>query len=184
MSRKLLTVAAFAALALPATSAHAQLGFGVAAGPSAALSDFGKVVDAGYHVTGIATVSIPLAPIGFRLEGSFSEFNYKGAVSGSTDAKARIISGTANAVLSSPGILGPYFIAGLGLYNASAQCTGCSTSSNKVGFNGGGGFKFGLGSLAVFAEARYHYIPGASDATNGGVKSSTQFIPVSVGITF
>jgi hypothetical protein len=33
-------------------------------------------------------------------------------------------------------------------------------------------------------EARYHYIPGASDPANGGVKSSTRFIPVSFGLVF
>lgn len=183
MSRALIAATLVALFALPAATAHAQLGFGVAAGPSAALGDFGKVVDAGYHVTGIATVSVPLAPIGLRIEGSFSDFNYKSSIS-TGNAKARIYSGTANVVLSTPGIVGPYVIGGLGVYNASAVCTACNSSDTKVGYNGGGGFMIGLAGFSVFVEARYHYVPGASNATTGGANSSTQFIPVSVGVTF
>lgn len=183
MSRTLLTVSVLAALALPLAVANAQLGFGVAAGPSLALGDFGNAVDAGYHVTGIVNISVPLAPVGVRLEGSFNNFNFKSSFA-SIDAKARIYSGTANVVLSTPGILGPYLIGGIGAYNTSAVCTGCTGSDTKVGFNGGGGFKFGLGNLSAFAEARYHYVPAASNATTGGSNSSTQFIPLSVGVTF
>src|SRR5258708_23664217 len=133
MSRKLLTVAALTLLALPVATSHAQLGYGVAAGLSAPTGDFGKSVDAGYHLTGIVTFSAPLAPVGLRVEGSFNEFNYKSTIL--ANAKARLLSGTANVVFSSPGILGPYLIGGLGLYNASAPpsgCNNCSTSNGRV----------------------------------------------------
>jgi hypothetical protein len=181
MSRRLLTAAALTVFAAPIALAHAQAGFGVAAGVSDPLGDFGKAADAGYHVTGLLRLGIPLAPVGLRVEGSFSEFKYKNS---STDAKARLVYGTANAVLSSPGTIAPYVIGGLGIYHASAVCGTCTTSSTKVGYNGGAGLRLGLSGFSAFVEARYHYIPGASDATNGGVKSSTQFIPVSVGVTF
>jgi len=181
MSRKLFTVAALAALALPAATSQAQMSYGLAAGLSAPMGDFGKATDVGYHVTGLATVSAPLVPFGLRFEASFSEFNYSGASS----AKARLLYATANAEFSSPGIIGPYVIGGVGIYHASAECNTCTTSSTKGGVNGGVGLKFGLGALAAFVEARYHYIAGASDPTNGGVSgSSTQFIPVSFGIKF
>ncbi|MEO7458320.1 MAG: outer membrane beta-barrel protein [Gemmatimonadaceae bacterium] len=183
MKRTLLTAASLALLALPASAAHAQIGFGVAGGPSFPMGDFKKAVDGGYHITGIANLGIPLLPVGLRFEGSFSEFDYKSGLS-TTDAKARVISGVANAILSTPGILGPYLIGGIGVYNASAQCSGCSSSDTKVGFNGGAGFKIGLAGLAVFAEARYHYVPGGTDATTAGTRSATQFVPLSVGITF
>lgn len=183
MSRKLSTLAILAGLALPIAAAHAQVGFGIAAGPSVPLGDFSNAVDAGYHVTGIVNVGVPLAPVGLRLEGSFADFNYKPII-GSSGSKARIYSGTANVVFSTPGIIGPYLIGGIGVYNASAVCTNCNSSDTKIGFNGGGGFKVGLAGFAVFAEARYHYVPGAANATTGGTNSSTQFIPVSVGVTF
>lgn len=184
MSRKLLTTVALAVFALPLATTQAQMGFGVAAGLSAPMGDFGTVVDAGYHLTGLMTVSAPLAPVGLRLEGSFSEFNYKSGIF-STSAKARLLSATANAVVSSPGIMGPYLIGGLGIYNSSASCSGCSSSStSKIGFNGGGGFRFGLSGFSAFLEARYHYIPGGTNATTGGANSSTQVIPFSFGVTF
>ena len=183
MTRKLFAIAAIAALVLPVTAVQAQVGFGVAGGYSKPVGDFNKIAESGYHVSGLVNIGIPLAPIGFRLEGTFSEFDYKGALS-ANGAKARILSATGNAILSTPGLLGPYFIGGLGIYRATAECSTCSKSSTKVGFNGGAGFKVGLAGLAVFAEARYHYIPGDSAPTTAGIKSSTQFIPVSVGITF
>jgi hypothetical protein len=184
VSRRFLTVAAIAALVLPVATLEAQVGFGVAGGYSAPLGDFGKIAQSGYHITGLVNLSIPLAPAGFRFEGSFSEYDYERVVSTASSSKARILYATANGILSTPGLLGPYLIGGLGMYHATAECTGCTTSSTKVGFNGGGGFKIGLAGLAVFAEARFHYVPGASDPTTAGIKSSTQFIPVSVGITF
>ena len=180
MSRKLLMAVALAGFALPLAAAHAQMGFGAAAGLSAPLGDFGKGVDAGYHVTGIVTFSAPLAPVGLRVEGSFNEFNFKS--SPAITGKTRIVSGTANAVFSSPGIIGPYLIGGLGIYHSSATCTGCNTTSSKVGFNGGGGLKFGLAGFSAFLEARYHYVP--SGTTAGVSTSATQYIPISFGITF
>jgi hypothetical protein len=181
MSSKCVMAAALAVFAAPMAIAQAQIGYGLAAGVSAPLGDFGDAADAGYHLTGLLRLGVPLAPVGLRVEGSFSEFKYTNS---SRDAKARLVYGTANVVLSSPGIVAPYVIGGAGIYHASAVCGTCTTTSTKVGYNGGAGLKLGLSGFSAFVEARYHYIPGASDPTNGGVKSSTQFIPVSVGVTF
>jgi opacity protein-like surface antigen len=177
MSRKLLMVAALAVVALPVATAQAQVGFGVAAGLSAPMGDFKDAVDAGYHLTGIVNFSAPLAPIGFRGEVSFNQFNFKSGIGFPADAKDNILSGTANAVVSAPGMMGIYGIGGLGLYRGSCSwCGVSSTSENKVGFNVGAGFKFGLSGFAAFVEARYHHI-----STTGG---STSFVPVSFGLTF
>src|SRR4051794_36104086 len=101
MSRKLLTVVALAVFTIPA-AAHAQLGFGAAAGLSSPMGDFGKGSDAGYHLTGIVSVSAPLAPVGFRGEASFNQF----AAKSPSTVKSNILSGTANAVVSLPGMMG------------------------------------------------------------------------------
>lgn len=181
MSRKLLTAAVLAAIAFPAATTSAQLGYGLAAGLPAPMGDFGNAVDVGYHLTGFLTASAPLLPVGFRLDGTFSQFGY----SAPSSAKARLLYATANVVVSSVGFISPYIIGGVGIYHASAECGNCTTTSTKGGINAGGGIKFGLGVLSAFVEARYHYIAGPSDPTNGGVKgSSTQFIPVSFGLTF
>lgn len=183
MSWKLLTAAAIAAFALPVSTARAQIGLGLAAGLSVPQGDFGKVAESGYHVTGLIAVGAPLIPVGLRVEGSFSEFNYKGSLGGDGE-KARLLYATANAVLTSPGIIAPYLIGGFGIYHATAVCDLCTTSTTKGGINGGVGFRFGLTGFSAFAEARYHYIAGPSDPTNGGIKSSTQFIPISFGVRF
>jgi outer membrane protein with beta-barrel domain len=178
MSRKLLMVAALSVLALPVTAAHAQMGFGVAAGLSAPMGDFKDAVDAGYHLTGMLTFAAPLAPVGLRVEGSFNEFNFKSTVI--SDAKERILSGTANAVISTPGMMGFYVIGGLGEYHVTASCSaGCDGSINKFGFNGGAGFKFGLSGFSAFVEARYHTFDSGSN--NAGRIS---YVPVSFGVTF
>jgi hypothetical protein len=185
MSRKLLTAAALAAFALPAATARAQAGLGLAAGLSLPKGDFGKVTDAGYHVTGLIGIRAATAPVGLRLDGSFSEFNYKASLGGRSGAKARLLYATANVVLTSSGNSAPYVIGGFGIYHATAVCDVCTTSSTKGGFNGGVGYRFALTGFSAFLEARYHYITGASDPTNGGVKSSsTQFIPISFGVRF
>jgi hypothetical protein len=182
MRRPLLLATIIAALAAPFSSSSAQVGFGVAAGPSMPHGDFEAAAKSGYHADALLSIGVPLLPVGARIEGSFSEFDYK---IGTNDAKARIVFGTANVELSTPGIVAPYLIGGIGMYRATAECSGCTTSSTKVGYNGGVGLKLGLAGFSVFAEARYHYIAGPSDPTNAGVaSSSTQFIPLSVGLTF
>jgi hypothetical protein len=176
MSRKLLMVAALAAIALPVATARAQMGFGAAAGLSAPMGSFKDAVDAGYHVTGIVNFAAPLAPIGFRGEVSFNQFNFKSSPLGPSNAKENIVSGTANVVVSPPG-MGLYGIGGLGIYHSSASCSGCSSNSlNKVGFNAGAGFKFGLTGFSAFVEARYHHT-----TTAGG---TTAFVPISFGLIF
>lgn len=181
MSRTLF--GSFAALALAvSTSAHAQSGLGIAAGWSLPTSDFGDAVNSGYHVTALYHVTKKDSPIGFRFDGTFSEFDYK--IPGLTDAKARLIYGTANIVLSAKGGMGPYVLGGGGVYRSSAECTGCTTSNTNGGFDGGVGYRFGLSGFSAFLEARYHSIPSKSNATTGGTSSSTSFIPISFGLIF
>src|SRR5947208_2653356 len=103
---------------------QAQVGYGAAAGLSLPQGDFGKAAESGYQVTGLVNVSAPLAPIGFRGEGAFGEYNYKGT----GNAKARVMSVTANAIVSPPGMMGLYAVGGVGLYFMSAQCSGCTSS--------------------------------------------------------
>src|SRR3954463_1783975 len=177
MSRKLLIVAALAAAVLPAAPAQAQMGFGAAAGLSAPTGDFGNAVSSGYHLTGILNFSAPLAPVGARVEASFSQFGFKSGVGVPSDAKENILSGTANAVVSPPGLMGVYGIGGLGMYRLSTSCSACgSNSESKFGFNIGGGYKFGLTGFSAFVEARFHSI-----ATTGG---NTTMIPISFGLIF
>lgn len=173
MSRKMLAVAAFALVA-PVMAARAQVSIGVAAGASVPTGTSADAVETGYHVMATLGIMPPLAPVGFRVDGMFNEFNSKSTV---TDVKTRISALTANAVFSAPGVvvLSPYLIGGLGMYNTTLSPKPTTFSaSNDLGFNLGGGIKFGLAGFGAFGEIRYHQI------TDGGYK----FVPITFGIIF
>jgi hypothetical protein len=173
MSRKLWTVAAVAAFALPLATANAQkLGFGASAGLAAPMGDFGDIAQSGYNLTGLVTLSAPLAPISGRAEVSYAAFSGKGFASGINQT---MTSGTVNAVVSTPGMMGLYAIGGLGMYKPGCD-NGCTAADAKIGFNGGAGYKMGLAGFSAFVEARYHTV-----SFSGG---STNWIPVVFGITF
>jgi hypothetical protein len=198
MSRgRLIWIVVAAAAAVPCTSLRAQTSVAIAAGVSGARGDFGNAVNTGYHLlASIATdagVYLPSgrdraqrsnagSPFRIRVDGGLTEFRYK--VPGISNAKARVLSGTANALVSPPQFGGGYVIGGIGLYHMSAECDGCTTSTTKGGLNGGVGYELRFTGIRLFAEARYHYIAGPSDPTTAGVKSSTQFVPISLGVIF
>jgi hypothetical protein len=178
MSRKMLAVAAFALMA-PVAMAQAQLNFGVGAGASLVNGDLSAGHDMGYHLMATAGIHPPLAPVGFRVDGMFHEFNQKSP----STSKTRMTVVTANAVLSMPGaiVLSPYLIGGAGMYNSKSTAAG-SPSSTDVGVNVGAGVKFGLAGFGAFAEARFHNVFPEKPAT--GTAPNVRFIPVTFGITF
>jgi hypothetical protein len=164
--------------------------FGVTAGATKALGDFGDVVDVGYNVGGLLEWgSTPSLPFGIRIDGAYHRFSVKEKLlTGSgVDANASITTGTANAVFQLPmgtgATIGAYVIGGAGIYhlNVSASCADCgepsmSESRNKFGLNGGGGLKVPLSGFSAFVEARYHHI-----FTDDG---ATKMVPVSFGVVF
>ena len=198
MSRQGLMWIMVAAAVAPAAALRAQTSFAIAAGVSGPRGTLGNAVNTGYHVlASIATdagMYLPSgsdraqrsnagAPLRIRVDGGWTEFGYK-LPTGVRNAKARVLSGTANALVSPPQFGGGYVIGGIGLYHMSAECDGCTTSTTKGGVNGGVGYELALTRVRLFAEARYHYIGGPSDPTTAGVKTSTQFVPISLGVIF
>jgi hypothetical protein len=197
MSRRKLMWIMVAAAAAPSASLRAQTSFAIAAGVSGPRGSLGNAVNTGYHfLASIATdagMYLPSgsdraqrsnagAPFRIRVDGGVTEFRYK--LPGVSNAKARVLSGTANALVSPPQFGGGYIIGGIGLYHMSAECESCTTSTTKGGVNGGVGYEHPLARVRLFAEARYHYIGGPSDPTTAGVRSSTQFVPLSLGVIF
>jgi opacity protein-like surface antigen len=183
MKRLMFGVATVAALSLAAAPAHAQAPhFGISAGASVPTGDFKDAADNGFNLNGLVDIGLPMAPIGFRGEVGWNQFDIKGG----TNDKWRIFNGTANVVLTPSTIMPakPYLIAGIGAYNVRASgenidlLFGESQSETRVGFNGGVGFKAGLGGLGAFLEARYVSISGK----NGD--SALNYVPVTFGITF
>ena len=180
MSRKLLAVAAFALIA-PVAAAQAQIKFGIGAGASIPNGDISESVETGYHLLATAGIQPPLAPVGFRVDGMFNEFNFKAPAS---DTKFRVMGLNANAVFSMPGaiVLSPYAIGGVGMYNSKTTVDN-SESETDIGVNIGVGIKFGLAGFGAFAEARFHHL-FQEENTVTGTTPTFRFIPITFGITF
>lgn len=172
-------IIATVALTASASAASAQIGLSLAGGPTVAMGTIGDVVDMGYHAQLSASLSVPLLPVGVRVDAMFNQFPETGH-----DADFRVLSGTVNAVLSMPSIgITPYLIGGVGAYNskfiedeALGHNHGEETSGTNIGANLGAGVRFALPGLAVFGEARLHNLFNEGDAT--------RFAPISVGIRF
>jgi hypothetical protein len=166
-----------AMLAAGATEAASQLRFSIAGGPSMPLGSLGDEVDTGYHAQLSAALSVPLLPVGIRVDGMFTQFPEPGE-----DGNFRVVSGSVNGVFSMPSVgITPYLVGGIGIYNSRFtdddddhdHDTGSTTN---VGANVGVGLRIGLPGLAVFGEARLHNLFNEGDAV--------RFAPVSLGVRF
>ena len=120
-----------------------------------------------------------VAPVGFRVDGMFNQFNYKStALSGE---HTNVMGLNANAILSMPGaiVLSPYVIGGVGMYKSTSSISGAGSSTDP-GVNIGAGVSFGLAGFGAFAEIRLHNV--MVDNGSGGTTNS-RFIPITFGIT-
>ena len=161
-----------AAMVFVAPALHAQTSLIFAAGATMPIGSTGDGVESGYHAIVGLGIKPPLAPLGARIEGMFTE----NAIKGASDANMRILAVTANGTYTvAPQI---YLLGGLGMYNSKCAGTcGIFTESNTdVGFNIGGGVNIPLTGLGVFIESRLHIIQ-----TEG---ETTKLLPITVGIKF
>lgn len=166
------------ALLIGATTTAAQgVRIGLGAGLLLPMGDY-KTADKTGWVAGVdVTDWLTGGSIGIRAEGSYSQTSHKAGVSGNS----KIIGGMADVVYAfgkTAASMRPYLLGGVGFYNVKFTGTGPSVSESKIGFGGGGGvaFKLGTGGSRVFVEAKY-----VSVSTSG---SSTTFLPVRAGIRF
>jgi len=190
MTRHIALAAAVATLSLTfaataGAQAQAMPHFGISAGASIPESTFGEAVNTGYNVNAMLNFTVPLSPLGFRLEGGLNSFGMNSATGG---GRVRVVNGTANVVLIPSAVMTakPYLIAGVGAYNVSDRFSAplggdafaAGGSSTRVGFNGGIGLMFGLGPVGSMLEARYVSVNG----DNG--EGSLTYIPLTFGVTF
>ncbi|MEP7383211.1 MAG: outer membrane beta-barrel protein [Gemmatimonadota bacterium] len=203
VSRKLpvgLIALAILALFVPSVaSAQGRLprliSVGIGGGGTVPVGDFANDVKTGWN--GLAYLQYePLsgAPWAVRAEAQYSKAKYTddllldaGAGEGD-DLSNKVLYVGISAVyhLARPAATArPYLIGGLGLYQQTASLTDASgislsDSESGFGFNGGAGIRFG-GAIGVFVETRFHQF---SVTPSGAEKSTSRFIPVSVGVTF
>lgn len=176
LSRAALIVAA-TVVAVPAAHAQIATSFSIAAGATMPIGSTADGNDLGYNAIFGIGIKPPLAPIGLRVEGMFSEMARKSV----NDANSRTMAGIANVTLSGAGMAVPmgYLIGGLGLYKNECAGDGCSVlekSATDMGINVGAGLNIPLTGFGTFVEARLHVI------MNEGTKA--KFIPITFGMKF
>jgi hypothetical protein len=192
ISRKIsLAIAAVAAIAVVSSTSSAQysrtLSLGVSGGAVFPTGDFGDFYSTGFNGTLSLTFKPIGSPLGVRVDGMYNKLDLQDdetiTIPGGGDVEsASISSANANLVYFLP-TTGPnteissYLIAGGGIYWLAINGDNFDTdATNNGGVNGGLGVLFRLSGFSTFIEARYHHV-----FTDG---SDTQFIPVTVGISF
>ena len=182
MKRNVLGVmTAIVALAASAPAAQAQnpMTFGIAAGATLPMGDFGDVANTGWH--GMATLGFmpSMLPFGMRIDGMYNSLKFDEEAIGG-EANARIMGVNANAIIAVPAaVASPYLIGGIGMYNLKQTSDDVDLEGDgetKFGINIGIGTKFSLSGFGTFAEIRYHNV--FTD------EQSTQFLPITFGIMF
>ena len=176
LSRAALIVAA---LFVAVPDAHAQIAtsFSLAAGATMPIGTTADGADLGYNAILGLGIKPPLAPVGLRIEGMFTEMAFKNI----NDANSRTMAGIANVTLSGAGMAVPmgYLIGGLGMYKNECAGDGCgilSGSSTDMGINIGAGLNIPLTGFGTFVEARLHVIMNDGD--------KMKFIPITFGMKF
>jgi len=183
--RRTLQAAALAAacFGLPLSAAHAQLTFSAGGGATWPLSTLGNSYKTGYNVLASLGIGIPEWPVNLRVDGMFNQNQSQAGANAGTLQMWTLNANVVWNIVQGKGVT-PYLIGGVGYYNDSYHVSvngssfagGGNIHNNAFGINGGAGFRFGISSLSLFVESRYHY--AFQSAFNA------QFIPVTVGITF
>ncbi len=180
MKRMVLAVLAVVCLVGVGTLSAQNVSFGVGGGLIKPLGDYNTVDKLGFIAGAGVRIPIGTAPVAVRIEGTFSQTSHKDFQGSAVDGKSRIIGGMASLVYAfqAGGSVTPYVLGGVGFYNLKVTVPSASvdTSTSKIGFGGGAGLRFPMGSASLFVEARYMNI-----ATSGG---STAYVPIIAGVSF
>lgn len=160
------------------------IAFGVVAGATFPLGDFGDAVKTGWHAGGLLEWNGPYFPLGIRGEVVYHSFGSEQDVG--EDVDFNILTATVNGVfrfpMTEPATVRPYIIGGGGLYRVGCSDCGGFESENKGGINIGAGVQVPLSGFTSIIEARWHMIFDSSDDIPDD--SNTTFVPISVGLMF
>jgi opacity protein-like surface antigen len=131
--------------------------FGIGGGLLLPLSDYKTGDKSGFLVGADGTYWLTGSPVGIRIDASYSQTS---EASGVPAHKTKMIGGMGELVyafMKNADPVRPYVFGGVGLFNVKVSAGAADTSETKVGFGGGAGlaFKLGTGSTRVFVEGRY-----------------------------
>lgn len=167
-------LAATALLAAVTTTAEAQSRFGVTAGISSPMGDFGDAADLGFTVGG--QYAIPLKDaLGLRINADWSRFGLPSGVDGNWQLLGLMANLTYD--INTGSGFKPYLLGGLGYYNYKLDIDGLgSGDESDLAWNIGAGYNFEISGKKLFAEIRYLSIQAEGDALTT--------LPVVIGIRF
>jgi hypothetical protein len=177
--------AGFVALITLSGEAGAQkayaLGFG--GGVAIPVGKLGDTQDTGLNALISLALGAAELPVGFRIDGIYARMPQKSGtapVAGSSNtSNFRVLGILGNGIYAFSGSSAKvYIIAGGGLYNTRLD-VGATKPANHLGLNTGAGVTFGVGPVASFIEARYHFI--SRQPAQGGV---VHFVPITFGFMF
>ena len=156
--------------------------FAVSGGLTVPAADMADFHDAGFHYDASVFLNLPGLPISFRPEFSLTQFKLKEPVTGGgeiTDV-TKMFSAIGNIELGLGG--GLYVLAGGGVLSMNtADLVGAEDSETKFTFDAGAGYRFKMGGIRGFFEARV----GAASYDQGTFGfEKAQFIPVTFGLVF
>lgn len=185
MNRTLRLFAFVAAFATPAMlsaqgTSDKPLSVGVSGGLSLPMGDFGDGVDAGFDVAGhVYLKPAALKAFGLRGDVSFDKWNAK--ASSSVSMRSLGLVGNAVIDVSTSGMMKPYVLGGIGLFNSKSTyklgaTQGSSEGNTDLGIQVGGGLKFQLSGFSTFLEAKFVNVFSEG--------SSTNWLPITFGIRF
>jgi hypothetical protein len=153
-----------------AAQARGYIGFG--AGASIPIGDFADAAKTGWLGQVMGGVTSANGMLGGRIDGTYGQNSFKGTGFG----KLKLLGVNADVVITPgkrPAKAHPYFLAGVGFYNAKAGGDG----DTKLALNGGLGIQIHAGNrMDFYAEGRF-----ISVRSEGG---STNFIPITIGLRF
>ena len=156
--------------------------FAVSGGLTVPAADMADFHDAGFHYDASVFLNLPGLPISFRPEFSLTQFKLKEPVTGGgeiTDV-TKMFSAIGNIELGLGG--GLYVLAGGGVLSMNtADLVGAEDSETKFTFDAGAGYRFKMGGIRGFFEARV----GAASYDQGTFGfEKAQFIPFTFGLVF
>lgn len=162
-----------------AATATKPISFGISAGATMPMGDFGDAAATGFNVGGLLEAKPAAMPVAFRFEVDYNRHSFSDDLSALADGNFNVISGTANVAYKFPTTTSPvrpYILGGVGMYRMGVEIEDESDSETKMGLNGGAGIEIPLSGFTSFIELRYHTV--FTDDSN------TNYMPIKFGIRF
>lgn len=174
--RKLIGVAVVGVLLATAPGVAAQApSFWLGAGVTMPQGNYGDVGSTGWHGMGGVSFGLGTGALGVRVDAQYHRTGLEDVLG---DGNTSLLGGMASLMYTfkTAGAVKPYLLGGAGYFKADVEISGFgSADESDLGFGGGGGVQFMLGSLNLFAELRYITVGGNVEA---------DFLPITAGLRF